>query len=85
MVTNCSFKTTCSKSGGCVIKFGSRISPPACFKACDLLARVEHLEQERAEAIQVLRRVCERLGDNDWPDNLHLVDILSKHLEDHHA
>lgn len=35
---------------------------------------------ERSEVIAVLRRVCEDFGDNNWSDNLHLVDIIEKHL-----
>ena len=35
---------------------------------------------ERAEAIEMLRQVCEEIGDNDWPDNLHLADIIEKHI-----
>jgi hypothetical protein len=38
------------------------------------------LVSEREEAISMLRMVCEEFGDNDWPDNLHLVDIIEKHL-----
>jgi hypothetical protein len=38
---------------------------------------------EREEAISILRRLCERFGDNDWPDNLHLADIIDKHLAPH--
>lgn len=37
---------------------------------------------ERAAAIQALRDFCEAGGgDNDWPDELHLGDIINKHLE----
>jgi hypothetical protein len=36
------------------------------------------LEIENARA--VLRRLCEDHGDNDWPDDLALSDILDKHL-----
>ncbi len=35
---------------------------------------------ERQGAIVALREVCERFGDNDWPDELDLVDIIEKHL-----
>lgn len=35
---------------------------------------------EREEAIHALRRLCERHGDNDWDEHLHLADILDKHL-----
>jgi len=36
---------------------------------------------ERAQTVLSLRRVCAQFGDNDWPDDLHLVDIIEKHLE----
>jgi hypothetical protein len=35
---------------------------------------------ERKEVIKYLRGVCKNWGDNDWGDDLHLVDILDKHL-----
>lgn len=35
---------------------------------------------ERREMIKTLRELCEEYGDNDWPDNLHLSDIIEKHL-----
>lgn len=38
------------------------------------------LAKERAEAIATLRRVCVDHGDNDWEDNLHLSDVIEKHL-----
>ncbi len=44
---------------------------------------VERLVLERAAAISVLRRLCADHGDNEWDDDLHLADILEKHLERH--
>lgn len=38
---------------------------------------------ERAAAVIVLRRICEEFGDNDWDDELHLEDVLEKHLANH--
>ena len=38
---------------------------------------------ERASVIALLRRVCEVHGDNDWPDDLHLGDVIEKHLARH--
>lgn len=38
---------------------------------------------ERQEAIAKLREVCAEHGDNDWPDDLHLADIIEKHLFRH--
>lgn len=42
-------------------------------------AAVAQLEEARA----ALRRVCEDHGDNDWPDELHLADVIEKHLARH--
>lgn len=41
------------------------------------------LLSERESAISTLRDVCERFGDNDWENNLHLSDIIEKHLWRH--
>lgn len=38
---------------------------------------------EREQAIQSLRSLCATQGDNDWPDDLSLQDIIEKHLADH--
>lgn len=38
---------------------------------------------EREEIVAVLRGVCRRHGDNEWPDTLHLGDVIEKHLERH--
>lgn len=38
---------------------------------------------EREAAIASLRSLCEDLGDNDWPENLHLSDIIEKHVAPH--
>lgn len=35
---------------------------------------------ERADIVIALRSLCERYGDNDWPDSLHLGDVIDKHL-----
>lgn len=40
----------------------------------------EELITEREQAIAALRDLCEAYGDNEWPDNLHLYDIITKHL-----
>lgn len=37
---------------------------------------------ERERAVGMLRQVCEIHGDNDWPDDLHLADVIEKHLWD---
>lgn len=38
---------------------------------------------ERQEIIYQLRTLCGDFGDNDWPDDLNLVDVLEKHLAAH--
>jgi hypothetical protein len=38
---------------------------------------------EREEAVATLRGVCAEHGDNEWPVNLHLADVISKHLACH--
>lgn len=43
----------------------------------------EQLLYEREGAIQALRTICEAHGDNDWPADLHLADIINKHLARH--
>lgn len=35
---------------------------------------------EREAAVSMLRQVCAEHGDNDWPDDLHLADVIEKHL-----
>ena len=40
---------------------------------------------ERADIVAALRRVCADFGDNDWPDDAHLGDVIDKHLHDHLA
>lgn len=38
---------------------------------------------EREDIIAMLRQICEEHGDNDWPNNLHLGDVIEKHLWRH--
>ncbi len=38
---------------------------------------------ERESAVAKLREVCGEFGDNDWPDALHLAEIIEKHLANH--
>lgn len=40
---------------------------------------------ERKESVKILRQICARFGDNNWNDDLYLVDILDKHLWRHLA
>ena len=44
------------------------------------LAATSALIAEREDAIRTLRDVCEEFGDNDWAADLHLSDIIEKHL-----
>lgn len=43
----------------------------------------DEFDQERIEIISLLRMHCDEYGDNDWDDNLHLSDIIDKHLMRH--
>lgn len=38
---------------------------------------------ERKDLVAALREVCKAFGDNDWPDDLHLADVIEKHLAKH--
>lgn len=38
---------------------------------------------EREAAVAQLREVCGEFGDNDWENNLHLADVIRKHLASH--
>ena len=40
----------------------------------------EFTDTERQETIRTLRGLCKDFGDNNWPDNLHLGDVIEKHL-----
>jgi len=55
-----------------------------CLKHLDiggnLEARYAALAAERRATIAALRGVCEEYGDNDWSDDLHLADVVEKHL-----
>lgn len=44
---------------------------------------IAQLTSERLGAIQALRKTCEYFGDNNWEPNLHLADIIEKHLYRH--
>lgn len=41
---------------------------------------VARMAMEIAEARNVLRRLCATHGDLDWGDDLHLADVIDKHL-----
>ena len=38
---------------------------------------------EREAAVSQLRSLCRDYGDNDWPDDLSLADVVDKHLANH--
>jgi len=38
---------------------------------------------ERELAVSQLRSLCRDFGDNDWPDDLSLADVVDKHLTNH--
>ncbi len=38
---------------------------------------------EREGFISALRSACEDYGDKNWDNNLHLVDVIEKHLMRH--
>lgn len=46
----------------------------------DDCAFLHKLIAEREAAIAALRRLCSDYGDNNWPDNMYLSDIIEKHL-----
>ena len=45
----------------------------------------EHISwiAERQAVVSALRDLCEDFGDNDWPDESHLGDVIEKHLAPH--
>lgn len=46
----------------------------------DAAAKQADWVQERVDTITCLRSLCTQFGDNDWEDDLYLVDIIEKHL-----
>ena len=54
-----------------------------CLSELPARGTAESWRIERAQAIAMLRQVCEHHGDNDWPDDLHLADVIEKHLWRH--
>lgn len=46
----------------------------------EVMQERDRLRAERVAAIAMLRVECAVYDDNDWPDNLHLADIIEKHL-----
>lgn len=46
----------------------------------EVMQERDRLRREREAAVAMLRVECAAYDDNDWPDNLHLADIIEKHL-----
>lgn len=44
---------------------------------------IARLTTEREDALSALRTICEDHGDNYWENDLHLADIINKHLGDY--
>ena len=44
---------------------------------------VEWSDDERAGVVVTLRALCADFGDNDWPDDLDIADVIEKHLSRH--
>lgn len=44
---------------------------------------LESLILEREATVAALRSACEHHGDNEWASNLHLADVVEKHLVRH--
>lgn len=54
-----------------------------CFRRLNPSERDNHSWLlERSAAISALRSICRQLGQeaNDWPDDLHLADIISNYV-----
>ena len=49
-------------------------------EAPENLMTIARLAMEREETISALRSVCEEHGDNEWSEDLHLADVVNKHL-----
>jgi hypothetical protein len=45
-----------------------------------LVVQLARLTLERQETVARLRSICAEYGDNDWKDDLHLADVIDKHL-----
>jgi hypothetical protein len=46
----------------------------------DPLLKAAAFIAEREAVVVALRRICAEHGDNDWDDDLHLADVIEKHL-----
>lgn len=67
---------------------GSRVAWASMLQEClkrlgmegDIEEQCAALVAERVLTVSALRDVCAEHGDNDWPDELHLADVVEKHL-----
>lgn len=50
------------------------------LRGLGLRSGIGDLLVEREKAIATLRRICETYGDNDWSPDLHLSDIIDRHI-----
>ena len=50
------------------------------FDETDMERKYYSWIEERQAAVNQLRVLCDEYGDNDWPDDLHLGDVIEKHL-----
>ncbi len=48
-----------------------------------MVIEIQRLQKQLDETRAMLRYVCGEVGDNDWPDTLHLADVIEKHLFRH--
>ena len=71
-------------------KIGSRATATRILSSClvelgydDITADSARWIIERERVIIQLRIICERFGDNDWDEKLHLADVIDKHLGRH--
>lgn len=57
-----------------------------CFRALDISdpnKAHKNWITERECLRSVLRDLCDEFGDNDWPDDLWMPDVVEKHLARH--
>ncbi|MFA4974135.1 MAG: hypothetical protein WC683_16115 [bacterium] len=61
-------------AGHLIAELGATESTPS------LASLMLRAQKERLETVSALRRLCARHGDNDWPDDLYLPDVIEKHI-----
>jgi len=49
---------------------------PGNIRFVDQPQQQEKWPEERTAVVALLREICQDHGDNDWPDNLHLYDVI---------